>query len=116
MNTSCTFDELSLVEQETTIMLAEGLGTKEIAAIRYRSPRTVETQVKMIREKSETRNVAELISWYWITRYRLLPVLFLAIICTNLFFESPITRTRTTRTRVTSVRRREIYLDGFEIE
>lgn len=123
MNTSFTYHQLGRIEKVVIEALARGLVVKEIAAERNRSVRTAENQLRTIREKSQTRNIAELISWYYITRYRILvSILFLSITFSNLVFDNPTLRCRSVRQskcRTSRTRRNDeepIFLNGFDIE
>jgi DNA-binding CsgD family transcriptional regulator len=49
--------------KEILELLAQGKCFKEVGAILFKSPRTIEGRVQMMRFKTDTKTTAELIAW-----------------------------------------------------
>ncbi len=124
MNFTIDISDLSPCEQQYAEQLVTGLTKKEIADVFYRSPRTIESTVRNMYEKTGCRNSTEFASWYWSRLVRatidtsqpirkiILTLFFLALTVTTEVFSSPCTvRTRTVKT--SSVRTRKNELDNY---
>ena len=116
MNTAINYTDLPPKEREVADMYVYGFTKKEISYFLSKPIRTVENQIRSLYTKTEVHKDTEFARWYFCSRFNisfdLSPLkrqiaasCLLALIATSIFFDNNLVRIRTSRARITMVKR-----------